>query len=369
VDGKIPYDQVCETFKHPKVRAVFLYAACMWGLDPTETGAFLFPLMINRAMHKQQCYGGSHKLASLFGKDVIMSGGLILENAEVVKINVDGGKVSGVELWDGTQVKCKAVASTLDPQTTFVKLVGEKNIPATLTERCNSWKPDKWSLWTMHIATEKPLVYDVEEPGINQSLMNIMGFENEDDVMKFFTSVRAGKLDHIGGHATCETLYDPTLVDIPGHHVSKFQFRPPTTWTAKRELGEEEKGHRTQGAGAVAQPPEGLHQEGHPHSFQRVAGGHREKDPLHGAGRDKAWRLQYSADGQQPPGPVVLQHQDARSRPVCLRGLDLSRRDGHRRACLYCQRRHGAGPGSQEVVEDTGFRHQVRRYVHQGLSL
>jgi phytoene dehydrogenase-like protein len=238
---KSPYDLVTETFKHPKVRAVFLYAACMWGLDPTETGAFLFPLMINRARHKQQCYGGSHKLASLFGKDVIMNGGLILENAEVVKINVEGGKASGVELWDGTAVKCKAVVSTLDPHTTFIKLVGEKNIPATLTERCNSWKPDKWSLWTMHIATEKPLVYDVEDPGINQSIMNIMGFENEDDVMKFFTGVRAGKLDHLGGHATCETLYDPTLVDIPGHHVSKFQFPAPYDLDGKAENWEKKK--------------------------------------------------------------------------------------------------------------------------------
>ena len=41
---KSPYDLVTQTFKNPRVRAVFLYAACMWGLDPTETGAFLFPL-------------------------------------------------------------------------------------------------------------------------------------------------------------------------------------------------------------------------------------------------------------------------------------------------------------------------------------
>jgi len=57
--------------------------------------------------------------------------------------------------------------------------------------------------------------------------MNIMGFENEDEVMKFYTGVREGRLDLIGGHATCETLYDPTLVDIPGRHVSKFQFPAP----------------------------------------------------------------------------------------------------------------------------------------------
>lgn len=239
---KSPYELVTETFKHPRVRAVFLYAACMWGLDPTETGAFLFPLMINRSMHKQQCYGGSHKMASLFGKDIVTNGGLIVENAEVVRINTDSGKVTGVELFDGTTIKASAVASTLDPQTTFLKLVGEKNISSQLAERCKTWKFDKWSLWTMHIATEKPLEYDVaDDVRINQSLMNIMGFENEDEVMKFYTGVRAGKLDHIGGHATCETLYDPTLVDIPGHHVSKFQFPAPYDLDGNKENWEKKK--------------------------------------------------------------------------------------------------------------------------------
>jgi len=226
---KTPYQIVTETFTHPKVRAVFLYVACMWGLDPTETGlAFLFPLMITRSMHKYQCYGGSHKLAGVFGKEIVANGGTILENSEVVKINVDNGEVSGVELFDGTMVKAKVVASSLDPHTTFIKLVGEDKIPASLAERCKTWKWDKWSLWTLHIATPKPVEYDiVDDIRIDESLMNIMGFDNEDDVMKFYMGVREGRLDLIGGHATCETLYDPTLVDIPGRHVSKFQFPAP----------------------------------------------------------------------------------------------------------------------------------------------
>lgn len=226
---KTPYQIVTETFKHPKVRAVFLYVACMWGLDPSETGlAFLLPLMITRSMHKYQCYGGSHKLAGVFGKEIMANGGTILENGEVIKINVDNGKVSGVELFDGTKVKAKVVASSLDPHTTFIKLIGEDKIPASLAERCKTWKWDKWSLWTLHIATPKPLEYDVvDDLRINESLMNIMGFDNEDDVMKFYMGVREGRLDLIGGHATCETLYDPTLVDIPGRHVSKFQFPAP----------------------------------------------------------------------------------------------------------------------------------------------
>ena len=226
---KTPYDIITETFKHPRVRAAFLYVTCMWGLDPAETGlAFLVPLMISRSMHKYQCYGGSHKMAGVFAKEIVANGGMIIENGEVTKINVENGKVTGLELWDKTKIKAKTVASSLDPNTTFINLVGEDHIPASLTDRCKTWKWDKWSLWSLHIATTKPLEYDITDDfRINESFMNIMGFENEDDVMKFFTGVRAGRLDLIGGHATCETLYDPTLVDVEGRHVSKFQFPAP----------------------------------------------------------------------------------------------------------------------------------------------
>ncbi len=226
---RTPYDIITDTFKHPKVRAVFLYITCMWGLDPTETGlAFLVPLMICRGMNKYQCYGGSHKMAGVFAKEIIANGGMILENGEVAKINVDNGKVSGVELWDKTKITATVVASSLDPNTTFINLVGEDKIPDNLAERCKTWKWDKWSFWSMHIATSKPLLYDVvDDYRINESFMNIMGFEDENDVMDFYNGVGEGRLDLIGGHATCETLYDPTLVDIEGRHVAKFQFPAP----------------------------------------------------------------------------------------------------------------------------------------------
>jgi len=167
-------------------------------------------------------------MAGVFAKEIVANGGMIIENGEVVKIDVDNGKANGVELWDKTKIKAKVVASSLDPNTTFINLVGEDKIPPSLADRCKTWKWDKWSLWSLHIATSKPLEYDVvDDFRINESFMNIMGFENEDDVMKFYSDVQEGRLDMIGGHVTCETLYDPTLVDIKGRHVSLFQFPAP----------------------------------------------------------------------------------------------------------------------------------------------
>ena len=39
-----PLQLITETFENDKVRALLLYATCMWGLDPRETGlGFLVP--------------------------------------------------------------------------------------------------------------------------------------------------------------------------------------------------------------------------------------------------------------------------------------------------------------------------------------
>ncbi|GAJ07357.1 unnamed protein product [marine sediment metagenome] len=60
-----PLDIITETFENDRVRALLLYASCMWGLDPRETGTgFFVPLLLTRGMNKCYCYGGSHKFAS-----------------------------------------------------------------------------------------------------------------------------------------------------------------------------------------------------------------------------------------------------------------------------------------------------------------
>ena len=135
--ARSPLEIITDTFEHEKVRALMLYASCMWGLDPSETGlGFLVPLMIDRTANKCYCYGGSHKFASALGREVVQNGGLILEAAGVEKILMENGRAAGVQLaHEGRVLRAKAVMSTLDPQTTFLDMVGEEHLPAELKER------------------------------------------------------------------------------------------------------------------------------------------------------------------------------------------------------------------------------------------
>ena len=59
--------------------------------------------------------------------------------------------------------------------------------------------------------------------------MVVTGFDSTDQLLGHWDNVLAGRLDLdcVGGHATVETHYDPTLVRIPGHHVSFLQVHVP----------------------------------------------------------------------------------------------------------------------------------------------
>ncbi|MBW1900885.1 MAG: NAD(P)/FAD-dependent oxidoreductase [Deltaproteobacteria bacterium] len=237
-----PVDIITNLFEHDKVRTLMLYASCMWGLDPRETGlGFMVPLMLDRAMNKCYCYGGSHKFGSALGRAVLQNGGLLLESAEVSEILLENGRAVGVKLAEGRTIKSKVVMSTLDPHTTFMDMVGEQNLPEDLKTTVEGWVLEKWSFNTLHIAAEEPPKYACDDLFINDAFATVVGIESFDQLLAHWDNVAAGKidLDNFGGHCTCESSFDPTLSDKPGKYVSMFQIHAPYDleggWSERRE--------------------------------------------------------------------------------------------------------------------------------------
>jgi len=225
-----PLEIIFNTFENDRVRALMLYASCMWGLDPRETGiGFFVPLLLDRGMNKCYCYGGSHKFAGALAREIVKAGGTILEDAQATRIIMQNGRVAGVELAEGRTLRSKVVMSTLDPHTTFLDLVGGENLPAMLKESVQGWQYDKWSYNTLHIVSEEPPLFACDDPWINDAFMTIVGIEGTEQLLAHWDNVVAGKLDNktMGGHATCESRFDPHLSDKPGKHVSFFQVHAP----------------------------------------------------------------------------------------------------------------------------------------------
>ena len=227
---KSPYEIITENFENDRIRALLLYVSCMWGLDPRETGTGLFvPLLLCRGINKCYCYGGSHKFAGALAREIVAAGGTILDMCEVSNIITQNGKAIGVETKEGRTLKAKAVISSLDPHTTFLDLVGRENLPGTLKESVEGWVYDKWSFYTLHVASKEKPHYKAEEPWANESFMTIFGIESTDQLLAHWDNVVAGKIgDNFGGHSTCESFFDPHLVRSPwGGEVSFFQMHAP----------------------------------------------------------------------------------------------------------------------------------------------
>ena len=230
ITERSPLEVITDTFENDRVRALLLYTCCMWGLDPRETGlGFFVPLLIDRGMNKCYCQGGSHKLAASLGREIVRAGGLILDAAQVNRITVRNGAVSGVELWEGRTLHSDVVISSLDPHTTFLDLIGAEHLPAGLEASVQAWAYDKWSLNTLHVASEEAPRYACGDPWVDQSFMTILGFEGADQILAHWDDVTKGRIDErrLGGHVTCQTLFDTHLARIPGKHVSFFQMHAP----------------------------------------------------------------------------------------------------------------------------------------------
>ncbi|KAA0236207.1 MAG: NAD(P)/FAD-dependent oxidoreductase [Actinobacteria bacterium] len=225
-----PLDIISDTFEDDRVRALMLYVTCMWGLDPQETGVgFFVPLLLDRAMNKCYCQGGSHKLAASLAREVVRAGGVILDASQVDNITLHDGAVTGVELWEGRTLNSKVVVSSLDPHSTFLDLVGAENLPGDLKDEVSRWEWDKWSYATLHVASEGAPHYRGRDPWVDESFMNIIGFDSTEQVLAHWQGVTSGRLDTevFGGHATCQTIFDPHLSRHPGRHVSLFQIHAP----------------------------------------------------------------------------------------------------------------------------------------------
>ncbi len=230
ITERSPLDIITDNFESDQVRALLLYTCCMWGLDPRETGTgFFVPLLLDRGMNKAYCHGGSHKLAGALAREILQAGGTILDGSQVNKINLTDGAVSSIDLWEGRTLHTKVVASTLDPQTTFMNLVGADNLPAELRKSVEGWQEDKWSFNTLHVASEEAPQYACDDPAVNECFMTVLGFDSTEQILAHWDNVTAGKIDQsaFGGHATCETFFDSHLSRIPGKHISFFQMHAP----------------------------------------------------------------------------------------------------------------------------------------------
>jgi len=226
-------------FEDP-VKAGLLNLFTMWGLSPFEALGYIFPLYIYRMTNAALCMGGSHRLSSAIYRAIIEAGGEICDQAEVVKVTMTAGKVSGVLLSDDTEIGVKAVASTVDPKQNFGRFFSENEIPADLVQSARKWEWEKVSLFGTHLALkEAPRYIGSENCGdANKALVTFLGINDTEALLDHMEDLEDGRLPEslLYGHTTCPSLFDP--IQAPeGFHTGRWESPVPFDgdWDEKKE--------------------------------------------------------------------------------------------------------------------------------------
>lgn len=227
---KTPKDIINGHFENDRVRSLFLYLTCMWGLDYDLEGvSYLVPLLINRAVNYRLVVGGSHHLAHLFTKVLYRNRGMIISPVNVKRVVLENGSATGVELDDGTLYKArKFIASSLDPHQTFFKLVGKENLEERFVTRLNDWQWEKSSFFHTHLAldTAPDFAAAKSNPDVNKAFIIVMGYETQESLTRHYDAIHAGELFPGGVNCCFPSLHDRKQAPA-GYHTALISLHAP----------------------------------------------------------------------------------------------------------------------------------------------
>jgi phytoene dehydrogenase-like protein len=229
IQPKSPEDIVNELFENERVKTMMLYLATHWGVEHDMTSlGFLAALYINRAVNSRLCIGGSHRLSNAICRVIQEEGkGHIRGSQAIKRIVVENGTATGVELENGTIYEAeKAVISSIDPQQTFLKYVGEENLTDAFVEKIGKWNWETWSICSLHLALTELPAFKTDQD-ISNGLMYILGYETPDDLMKHFKDIKAGKLGStVGADCVFPTMHDPSQAPKDRHTGAMYEMAP-----------------------------------------------------------------------------------------------------------------------------------------------
>jgi phytoene dehydrogenase-like protein len=84
--------------------------------------------------------GGTGAISNAIAGAAREAGVEIRVEAPIAKIKVSSGRATGVVLESGEEIDAKAVSSSVDPRLTFLKMIGEKELPGDFVEDIKRYK-------------------------------------------------------------------------------------------------------------------------------------------------------------------------------------------------------------------------------------
>jgi phytoene dehydrogenase-like protein len=210
-------------FSDPRVRMALLSFPAMWGLHLEDPIGFLFPLYLCRMLGAGLVKGGSHRLSSALFRSFVRDGGTVMDTSEAQRIIMEDGRAVGVEIDGGECFQAEAVLSTLNPEQTFLQLVGEENLSEDLVHATRSWEWEERSLFGLHLGIQGSVTYRADDARVNDALVAFCGLETEDELHAHLARVDAGEVSECDWlHITVPTRFDASMAPA-GHQLIRAE--------------------------------------------------------------------------------------------------------------------------------------------------
>ncbi|MGH8791756.1 MAG: phytoene desaturase family protein [Stackebrandtia sp.] len=166
-------------------------------------------------------------------------GAQILTSARVGKIDVADGRVRGVVLADGRELRARTVVTTAHPKISFLDLVDSAQLPADFVADVKRWKT-RSGVIKINLAVDRLPVFASHpefDPQVHGGTIALA--ESLDDVEGAYQDAVAGRAARLPFADVCvPSVFDDSLAPEGEHIVSMFTQWAPHTWSATPDAAE-----------------------------------------------------------------------------------------------------------------------------------
>jgi phytoene dehydrogenase-like protein len=177
--------------------------------------------------------GGTGAVSQAIGGDAIEHGAQVRTAAAVERILVDGGRVTGVALTDGTELRSRVVVSNAHPKITFCKLVEATHLPSDFLRAIDHYKTRSGTVKVNLALAEPPRFHGLTEA---DSMTAARSFIQLCDSMEYleraFDDAKYGRPSSAPySDGVLPTVVDDSLAPEGKHLMSCFTQYVPSSWS------------------------------------------------------------------------------------------------------------------------------------------
>jgi phytoene dehydrogenase-like protein len=179
--------------------------------------------------------GGMGAVSHALRDAAIANGATVRTESPVARIDVLDGRVRGVTLESGEELRADVVVAATHPQITFLEHIDPALLPSDFIGRIERWRSRSGTV-KVNVAVDR-LPEFTAKPGYDPEVHGgtIVLAESLDDIEGAFQDAVAGRAADLPFADICiPSVFDPTLAPEGKHVVSMFTQWVPHTYAAER---------------------------------------------------------------------------------------------------------------------------------------